>query len=65
MKNQSPLKHDVALKGGGLKKPIVGKTVSKGGTSTVTATLKKGTYEFYCSTDAHEKAGMKGTLTVK
>ena len=36
-----------------------------GGTSTVTATLKPGTYTFYCSVDGHEAAGMKGTLTVK
>jgi uncharacterized cupredoxin-like copper-binding protein len=30
----------------------------------VTANLKPGTYEFYCSVPGHEQAGMKGTLTV-
>jgi len=30
----------------------------------VTATLKKGRYEFYCSVPGHEQAGMKGTLTI-
>ena len=64
MTNPSSMSHDVALKGGGLKAPVVGKIVGKGGTSTVSATLKKGTYEFYCSVPGHEQAGMKGTLTV-
>ena len=43
----------------------MGAIVTNGGTSTVTATLKAGTYEFYCSVDGHEAAGMKGTLTIK
>ena len=42
-----------------------GAVVGQGGTSTVTAKLKPGTYTFYCSVDGHEAAGMKGTLTVK
>ena len=62
MKNLSALKHDVAIKGHGVNKK--GKIVGKGGTSTVTATLKKGKYEFYCSVDGHAAAGMKGTLIV-
>ena len=41
------------------------RVVTNGGTSTVTVTLKPGTYTFYCSVDGHEAAGMKGTLTVK
>ena len=39
--------------------------VGQGGTSKVTANLKPGTYEFYCSVPGHEAGGMKGTLTVK
>ena len=62
MKNLSVLKHDVAIKGHGVNRK--GKIVGKGGTSTVTATLKKGRYEFYCSVDGHAEAGMKGTLIV-
>ena len=65
MSNPSSIPHDIALKGGGLKKAVVGKTVTKGGTSTISTTLKKGTYTFYCSVPGHEQAGMKGTLTVK
>ena len=38
--------------------------MSDGGTSKVTADLKPGKYEFYCSVPGHEQAGMKGTLTV-
>lgn len=62
MKNLSPLQHDIAIKGKGVS--AKGKVVGKGATSTVTATLKKGTYTFYCSVDGHAAAGMKGTLTI-
>ncbi len=65
MSNPSVISHNIALKGGGLKKPVVGKVVVQGKTSTISATLKKGTYTFYCSVSGHEQAGMKGTLTVK
>ena len=62
MTNLSPLQHDIAIKGHGVL--AKGKVVGKGKTSTVTATLKKGVYTFYCSVDAHAAAGMKGTLTI-
>jgi plastocyanin len=54
--------HDISIKGNGVDEQ--GNQVSNGGTSTVTATLKAGTYEYYCSVPGHEAAGMKGTLTV-
>jgi plastocyanin len=63
MKNASSVPHDIGVKGGGINQ--VGAIVSNGGTSTITVTLKPGTYTFYCSVDGHEAAGMKGTLTVK
>jgi plastocyanin len=63
MKNPSPLPHDVAIEGNGVE--AKGKIVNQGGTSTATATLKAGTYTFYCSVDNHRQAGMEGTLTVK
>lgn len=59
MSNPSSLPHSIAIKGKG-----AGKVVRKGGTSTVTATLKKGKYTFYCTVPGHQAAGMKGTLTV-
>lgn len=60
MANPSSLPHAIGIKGKGK-----GRTVNKGGTSTVTATLKKGRYTFYCPVGSHESAGMKGTLTVQ
>jgi plastocyanin len=63
MKNMSSVSHDIAITGGGLNQ--IGQIVSKGGTSTVTATLKPGSYTFYCSVPGHRAAGMVGTLTVK
>lgn len=62
MRNLSILPHDVAIRGNGVH--AQGKLVGKGGVSTVTATLKRGTYEFYCTVPGHEQAGMRGTLTV-
>ena len=63
MSNPASLSHDVSIKGNGVSKQ--GDIVGNGGTSTVTADLKAGTYTFYCSVPGHEAAGMKGTLTVK
>lgn len=63
MDNPSPVAHAVAVEGNGVDKD--GNTVNMGGKSSITVTLKKGTYEFYCPVDGHKDAGMKGTLTVK
>jgi plastocyanin len=62
MSNPSSLPHGVAVEGHGVDKD--GKTVRKGGTSTVTVSLKKGTYTFYCPVPGHRAAGMKGKLIV-
>ena len=63
MTNPSSVPHDIAIKGNGVD--VTGKTVTNGGTSTVTADLNPGTYTFLCTVDGHADAGMKGTLTVK
>ena len=60
--NSSPIPHDIAIKGAGAN--AKGPTVTGGGRSIVTATLKPGTYTFYCTLPGHEQAGMRGTLTV-
>ena len=60
--NPQSVAHDISIKGNGVD--VKGDQVSNGGTSTVTANLTPGTYEFYCSVPGHEAAGMKGTLTV-
>jgi hypothetical protein len=53
----------VAIEGDGAD--VAGKVVNQGGTSTATATLKAGTYTFFCTVDNHRQAGMEGKLTVK
>jgi uncharacterized cupredoxin-like copper-binding protein len=63
MDNPSPVQHAIAVDGNGVSK--VGSTVSMGGKSTITVSLKAGTYKFYCPVDGHRAAGMEGTLTVK
>jgi plastocyanin len=60
--NPQSTSHDISIKGNGVDQQ--GNQVTSGGTSTVTVTLKAGTYEYYCSVPGHEAAGMKGTLTV-
>ena len=63
MSNPASLPHGVSVEGNGVDKS--GQVVQQGGTSTVTASLKPGTYTFYCPVPGHKQAGMKGTLTVK
>jgi uncharacterized cupredoxin-like copper-binding protein len=57
------VQHGIAIEGNGVDRS--GPVVAAGSTSTVTATLKAGTYTFYCPFDGHKAAGMKGTLTVR
>jgi plastocyanin len=55
-------KHGVAVKGSGVDK--AGPVVGPGKKATLELDLKAGEYTFYCPVGGHEKAGMKGTLTV-
>ena len=54
--------HGIAIEGNGVDKD--GQIVQPGSTSTITVTLKPGTYEYYCPVPAHKAAGMKGKLVV-
>jgi len=64
LKNPAPVPHNISIEGpGGIDKQ--GPTVQQGGASQVEATLKPGTYTYYCSVPGHRQAGMQGTLTVK
>jgi plastocyanin len=63
MDNPSSLPHAIEVEGQGME--VKGDTVTKGGVSKASGTLKAGTYEFYCPVDGHKQAGMKGTLTVQ
>jgi plastocyanin len=63
MANPSTVPHNVSIEGRGLDEE--GRTVGQGGTSTVTAELQPGEYDFYCSVAGHREGGMEGTLTVR
>ena len=63
MANPSQLSHSVAIEGNGVDTD--GEVVGPGGTSKASATLKPGTYTYYCTVPGHRQAGMQGTLTVK
>ena len=60
--NRSTLRHNVRIESG--EEELGGtKTIGKGQTIAYFS-LKKGTYNFYCSVPGHEDAGMKGKLVV-
>jgi uncharacterized cupredoxin-like copper-binding protein len=63
MENPSSIPHNVSVEGAGVDEE--GNTVQQGGTSTVSATLRAGRYEFYCSVPGHRQGGMTGTLTIR
>ena len=60
--SSSGVMHGIAVEGKGVDKD--GSIVSPGSTSTVSVTLKPGTYEFYCPYDGHKDQGMEGKLVV-
>jgi len=60
--NPSPLEHNVVIEQNG--KELAGFEPIAEGEESETATLKPGTYTFYCSVPGHREAGMEGTLTV-
>ena len=60
--NQSAIKHDVRIESG--EHELGGTKVIGKGQAIVFVSLKKGTYNFYCSVPGHEDAGTKGKLIV-
>ncbi len=68
MPNPAVLPHNIELRkgtGSSGKALVKGKIVGSGGISTITATLRKGKYRFFCAVPGHEAGGMWGILTVK
>jgi plastocyanin len=59
--NKSKLPHGVVITGNGVNAKT---KVVTGGDASTTATLKPGTYTFYCPVPGHRAAGMQGTITV-
>jgi plastocyanin len=65
MTNMSGTAHNVAIQTG-TSGPVIGATpVQSSGTSSISVSLKPGTYTFFCQVPGHRQAGMYGTLTVK
>jgi plastocyanin len=62
--NGAPLAHNFTIEGAG-GKILAASPTFQGGSKTVTAQLKAGTYKFFCSVPGHRAGGMEGTLTVK
>jgi plastocyanin len=62
--NSSSLAHNVTIESSSGQSVGATPTFS-GGSKTITAGLKPGTYKFFCSVPGHRQAGMEGTLTVK
>lgn len=63
MPNPSKISHGIGVEGKGVD--VHGPVVETGKTSTATAELAPGTYEYYCTVKSHHDAGMEGTLVVK
>jgi uncharacterized cupredoxin-like copper-binding protein len=63
--NKSSLPHSFALETQGTEKDVGKTPVIMGKTASLTVTLKKGKYKFYCTVPGHEAAGMTGVLTVR
>lgn len=63
MPNPSKIAHGIGVDGNGVD--VHGPTVGPDETSTATADLKPGTYEYYCTVKSHHDAGMEGALVVK
>ena len=62
--NMAPEAHNFTLQRGS-SGPTVGATPTfKGGSKSLTVSLKPGKYTFFCSVPGHRMGGMQGTLTV-
>jgi plastocyanin len=61
--NNAPEGHNFTLQSAS-GKVVAATPTFKGGTKTLTASLKPGTYTYLCSVPGHRQGGMQGTLTV-
>lgn len=61
--NQGPSAHNLTVNGPGVADAATS-TFAAGGTQNLTVTLKKGTYDLFCSVPGHKAAGMDMHITV-
>lgn len=65
-RNDATIPHDIALQRADDGAQLAqGETVADGGVSTITVTVRRGRYTFYCTLPGHREGGMEGTLTVR
>ena len=62
--NMAPLEHNLNVESSA-RNNEGGTPTFKGGTRTLSVTLKAGKYKFFCSVPGHRAAGMEGTITVQ
>ncbi len=62
VENAGAIQHNLVIAGAGVNAQT--KLIVAGGADKVTATLKPGTYELYCSVPGHKQAGMDLKLVV-
>jgi len=63
VKNAGQATHALEIEGPGLGERR-SDTISSGGSTTLTVTLQKGSYEVYCPVDGHRGLGMETKITV-
>ena len=61
MPNPASIPHNIAIEDPAEEGPVV----NKGGTSSISVTLKAGEYTYVCTVPGHAEGGMSGTLVVK
>jgi uncharacterized cupredoxin-like copper-binding protein len=62
-RNVGKAPHAIEIEGPGLTE-AKSATITGGGTTSITVTLQKGTYEMYCPVGHHKDKGMKTEITV-
>jgi uncharacterized cupredoxin-like copper-binding protein len=61
--NSGPASHNLNVMGPGVDSQV-SPTLAAGSTGSLTVTLQKGSYEFWCSVDSHRNEGMDMTVQV-